>query len=262
MGMIGAAFGLGFIFGPPIGGFLKENYGIAYIGYFTAALCVLNFILAFFLLPESLKEKTTQRRTAKDSFMDIWHVSQRPILKDIFLINFIYIGAYSAIQIICALLWKDIYLLTDKQIGYVFAFIGVWAAIVQGGLIGIIARKMGERTMLINGFFVLATGIVFLPFVPLKLFVPLELLALMFTGFSNGMLMPAINATTSRLSAAHEQGKVLGVMQSIGSLARGIGPIVGGLLYGFNYHTAFIFSALCMILGAYLSKRFADKNMP
>lgn len=261
MGMIGAAFGLGFIFGPPIGGFLKEHYGVASVGYFTAALCIMNLILTFFMLPESLKVKNTQKRTAKDAFKDIFLVSQRPIIKDIFLLNFIYIGAYAAIQITCALLWKDVYHLTDKQIGYVFAFIGVWAAIIQGGLIGFISRKMGEKRMLVNGFVILAVGILFLPFIPLHLFMPLEYLCLMIMGFANGMLMPAIGSTTSKLSGANEQGKVLGVMQSIGSLARGIGPIVGGFLYGLNYHSAFVVSSAFMVLGIFLSRNFVKKHL-
>jgi MFS family permease len=149
MGIIGAAFGLGFVFGPPLGGWLysagsHSTYGgMMFVGLFTALLCVLNFVLAFVLLPESNTQMGGVRRKPIDTFKGMAKAWNIEIIGELLLINFIYITAFSMMQINAAVLWKEHYSLSPKAIGNIFGVIGVFSAIVQGGLIGFFQKKIG-----------------------------------------------------------------------------------------------------------------------
>ena len=265
MGMIGAAFGLGFIFGPPIGGFIKEHFGVEYVGYFTAALCLLNFILAYFLLPESLIEKRASKRSLKQTFTAMGHAFKKPVVSDLFWINFIFIAAFSMMQVNCTLLWSEDYGLSEKQVGYVFGFIGICSAIVQGGLIGRMNKKLGEQKLLTYGNYLMAIGLAGLPFVPKTMFIPFELFFLLIIALANGCIIPSINSLLSFNTPRNEQGQILGSLQSVGSLARGIGHIIGGFIYGMGHALPFIVGGVLMLFSAYLTKllfRIVGKQTP
>lgn len=255
MGYIGVAFGLGFIFGPPIGGYLMESFGIEGVGYFTASLTSLNLLLALVFLPESLGKKNTERPSLVDTFKLLAKNFKRPLIKDVLLVYFIMVSAFSMMQITAALLWKEHYFLSEKQIGNVFGFIGICAALFQGLLVGYLSRKWGEKSMFFKGTLFMALGLLMLPFVPLEWFIPLELLALMMIAFANSLLMPSGSALLSNAAGDLEQGQVLGSMQATASLSRGIGPLLGGILYGINYHVPYIVGFLLMILTSILVYR-------
>lgn len=253
MGLIGAAFGLGFIFGPPIGGFLHDHWGIWGIGFFTMGLSIINFIFAYFYLPESNKSLQQTKHSLAKVFEQIKIALNNPTIKLLFVINTLFIAAFSMMQIASPLLWKQHFFFNDKEIGYIFGFIGLCSVLVQGGLVGFFVRKFGEKKMLIIGTSTMAIGLLAIPFVPQKLFIPLELLAIMTIALSNGLIMPATNSLVSKLAPKDKQGTVLGALQSIGSLARTIGPLMSGVLYMWFYEMPYIAGASLMVIALYFA---------
>ncbi len=253
MGLIGAAFGLGFVFGPPIGGALFAAGGLQWVGFATAGLCVFNFVMAWFTLPESLTEKNTERRSFISSFTGLRHVWKEEILGELFIINVIYIAAFSMMQVNASVLWSEHYHLTEKQVGYMFGFIGVCSAVVQGGLIGTIQKVVGLQRMLLFGCPIVAVGLSVIPLPTQEWFVPVQICAVICLAIGNGMLMPAINSLVSVNTPAHDQGKTLGLLQSTGSLARSVGPVVSGFLYSMGFMLPYISAGVLMMLNLLLA---------
>jgi len=254
MGIIGAAFGLGFVFGPPLGGWLysagsHSTYGgMMFVGLFTALLCVLNFVLAFVLLPESNTQMGGVRRKPIDTFKGMAKAWNIEIIGELLLINFIYITAFSMMQINAAVLWKEHYSLSPKAIGNIFGVIGVFSAIVQGGLIGFFQKKIGVNRMLLWGCPIAGLGLTLIPLPSLEWFYPVQVLAILFLAVGNGLLTPSVNSLVSLHSPADAQGKMLGILQSMGSLARSIGPLASGFLYAQYYRLPYFAGGFLMLI--------------
>jgi multidrug resistance protein len=248
-GLVGAAFGLGFIFGPPLGGFLKDHFGMASVGYVSAAMAGGNLLMAYFMLPESLhvEERTGKKRLFPNPFGEIIRVLPRKQLSRLILSNFLFLSAFSMMQITASLLWKGQFELSEAEIGYTFAFVGVTMAIVQGGLIGPFTRWFGEKRLYVVGSILMAMGLAILPLVPPDYFVPLELVGLLLISFGNAFFTPSIFSLISQRAGRQEQGKILGLMQSVGSLSRVVGPFIGGTLYGAFYYLPFLVAAGAMV---------------
>ncbi len=246
LGLIGAAFGLGFIFGPPIGGFVKEHYGMEWVGYAAMILSLINLVLVLLFLPESIKQKDPGARINLRPVTQTIRALQRVNLRDLFLTSFTYITAFSMMQITVALLWEEHYGLSEAQIGYMFAFMGFSSAIVQGTLIGPLSRKFGEQRLIIYGCILMGCGLGTIPLVPLEDFVPFAFVPLAILALANGCLMPSITSLLSRHSGEREQGQVLGMNQSFMSLARVAGPTMGGALYGWHFSSPYIGGAMLM----------------
>lgn len=260
LGMIGAAFGLGFIFGPPVGGYIKQHYGMEWVGYTAMILSIINLLLILFFLPESIKEKNAHKKIQLKPVTQTIQALKRVNIRDLFLTSFVYITAFSMMQVTVALLWEQRYGLSEAEVGYMFAFIGFSSAIVQGTLIGPLTRTFGERNLLIYGCLLIAIGLLGIPFVPLEYFMPLALLPMAVLALGNGCLMPSITSLLSRNAAEHEQGQVLGMNQSFMSLARVAGPTMGGALYGWHFTSPYVSGAVLMggtlwLISSHLKKR-------
>jgi MFS family permease len=254
MGLIGAAFGLGFIFGPPIGGYLKAMSGVGsvdMVGYVAAGLCALNLVMAYFLLPESIKVKQAHKKFEFKPISNLVYELKKPIISELFTLNFIFICAFSMMQITASILWVERYLLSEKEVGFVFMFIGVVGAIVQGGLVGKLTKKFGEKKLLLMGSLLMVVGLASIPYVPVEHFW-LQLISMTFIAFGNGCISPALSSLISQEAEPHEQGQVLGMNMSFGSLARVVGPAVGGILYDFHYTLPYIAGGLLMLVSYYL----------
>ncbi|MBC8109952.1 MAG: MFS transporter, partial [Verrucomicrobia bacterium] len=244
---------LGFIFGPPLGGIVKHRFGIEYVGYVVAGLCLLNLIMAYFLLPESLKEKKTTVKFQLNLIEEFSTVLTKPLVKEIFWFGLVYVVAFAMMQTTLALMWKTHYGMTDEQNSYAFAFMGLMAAVVQGGMIGWLNRTFGEKQLLVFGTLIFIIGLVLLPLVPKNLFVPVELFAIALVALANGCLTPTLLSILSKNTPDHEQGQVLGLNQSFNSLARAIGPTIAGALYDFHYFMPYMAGAALMLICWYLA---------
>lgn len=253
LGLIGAAFGLGFIFGPPMGGYVKDTFGLEWVGYLAGGLSIVNLILVYFFLPESLKIKRPEAPFSFRPITNIYKALQKPLIRELFLINFIYIAAFSMMQITAALLWKDHSNLSDKEIGYVFAFIGICSALIQGLLVGKFTDRFGEKKLLVMGNISMAIGLFAMPFFNGEHFLPGELVVLFLIALSNGFVGPSLASLLSQKANPGELGKTLGLNQSFGSLARVAGPTLGGFLYGVEFHLPYIAGAAILMFSLYLA---------
>ena len=260
LGFLGAAFGIGFIIGPTIGGYLKSISApgqVDWVGYVAAGMSFINLIMAYFMLPESLKDKQSNAKFNFKVVTGIITELRKPSIRELLLINFIFIAAFMLMQMACSLMWKEIDELTDQQIGYVFAFIGLATAIIQGTLVGRMVKWLGEQKLITYGIFFMITGLVLLPLVGKSYFVPFELFGLTFIALANGCLTPGITSLLSKYANPREVGQVLGVNQSFGSLARAAGMGFSGFLYGMNFQVPFFVGALMMGVCFILANSFA-----
>ncbi len=275
MGMMGAAFGLGFIIGPLIGGMLKHNYGIQMVGYVSSALISIDFILAVFLLPESnklaekikfgfLKKRTadSEPRRSTSAFLGEklkeygeglkLGFSSRPLAL-LMIANYIYTFAIVNMQVASILLWKEYFSATDQQIGYIFAYVGIWTVIVQGGLIGKLIKLLGEHKLFFWGHLFSFIGIFFVPFAPPTSLFSLGLVILFFFAVGTSLVNPINMSMISLYSYKEKQGQILGLTQSVNSFARIMGPFSGSILYGMNFHAPYVFAGILTLIGAVIA---------
>ena len=232
MGLIGAAFGLGFIFGPAIGGILSR-WGIHVPFFFAATLCFLNAILLYFRLPETVtRDHPAKHRAAGGRGLNqVIESLKQPRLAFVMVIYFLFIVAFSIMTTSFSLYTMFRFGYDAQHTGYLFAYVGVIAVIIQGGLIGRLVKRFGELPLVIVGAFCFAISLFAVPFVG-----PAAggLAALLIGGgvFSagNSLATPALTTLASKSVGPAEQGTILGVTQSVASLARAVGPSVAALL--------------------------------
>lgn len=240
MGLIGAAFGLGFIFGPAIGGFLSQ-WGYRVPGLVAAGVCFMDLALTYFILPESLHSSSKGEVARREvNWSKMQQSLRRPIVGMLLVLFFIATFALANVEATFALLSKVRYGYTEAQTGYIFAYMGVLMAIVQGGLIRPLVSKLGERTLITAGTLVSAIGLCLLPYCTNFWMLAVNLVVL---SFGQGVSTPSITSLLSQSVAADEQGSILGVNQSLSSLARVLGPIWGGLMFDIGFQWPFISAA-------------------
>ena len=248
MGLMGTAFGLGFIFGPAIGGLLSRISPETPM-WCAAALCLGNFVAAWFLLPESrLVTASTKALGRMDAFR---HAMTKPTLLLVLALYFIVTMAFSAFEATFALFSEARFGYTAASIGFLFAFIGVVLALVQGVLVGRVVKRVGERTVIPLAIFVISLSIGLLPFV---WSVPGLLVALFLLAVGMGFNSPSLSSMVSKLSDADDQGGTLGLASSLASLGRVVGPASGGYLYdAYGMTTPYLSAAALMFFAVIVS---------
>ena len=259
-GKIGAAFGLGFIIGPLIGSIILKFWGVEYIGFITMGLNVFNFILAIFILKESHHDRRNDKKLFENPLVSVYHGLKRPMLGKLMFISFLFITAFSMMQITISVYWNEKYALTKAQISDMFAFIGLATVIVQAFFVERLTKKFGEFKLLIIGSVLMAVGLYMIPTAPYeRWFYVVTGIAILLIALANGCLTPSIQSLLSKNSSAGEQGKILGVSMSVSSLGRVAGPYLGGLFYGMVQFMPYFMGFLIMVAAAMVSKRFVFK---
>ena len=225
MGLMGAAFGLGFIFGPAIGGLLSR-FSPETPMWCAAALCFGNFVAAWFLLPESRPASASTRSLSRmEAFR---HAMTQPTLLLILALYFIVTMAFSAFEATFALFTEARFGFTAASIGFLFAFIGAIIALIQGVFIGRVVKRVGERRVIPVAILGIAISIGMLTVV---WSVPTLLVALGLLAMGMGFNNPSLSSLVSKLSHEDDQGGILGLASSLASLGRVVGPAWGGYLY-------------------------------
>ncbi len=231
MGLIGAAFGLGFILGPAIGGILS-GWGIQVPFLFAAALCFANAVLLYFTLPETVTPDHPAKHLAgARSFRSVLVSLKQPRLSFVLIIYFLFIVAFSIMTTAFSLFTMFRYGYDAQHTGYLFAYVGLIAVIIQGGLIGRLVKRFGELPLVIFGALCFAISLFAVPFVG-----PAAggLAALLVGGgvfsMGNSLAGPALMSLASKSVGPGEQGAVLGVTQSVASLGRAVGPFLAAVL--------------------------------
>jgi len=277
MGLIGMAFGLGFICGPIIGGLSLKYLGNPGPGWVAAAICAANFFLALFILVES--RKPTSEHAVQRPHLDQWmHTLTQPKVGLLVIVFFLATFCFSCFESTLALLVCENFhldILNDPRTAstavYLFAFCGIISAFVQGGVIGRLVRKLGEPKLIafslaLTGFsmagipFVRGTtqltwGVLFqsagVPWLML-----LALLALLAIG--SGLTRPPLFGLLSNLTPSHEQGSTIGVAQGAGSLARILGPMYAFTLFGKVLMIPFVTcAAICLATSLFVMQRLS-----
>jgi DHA1 family tetracycline resistance protein-like MFS transporter len=232
MGLIGAAFGLGFIVGPALGGLLSQISPEAPF-IFAAALAAVNATALYFLLPESLTAEHRNQAKQKESLARLLENSGGWQLGAVMATYFFATVAFAMLTATFALFTNHRFGYDATHNGYLFAYFGVLGAIIQGGLIGRLSKSFGDKLLAVVGTTIFTISLLSLP-----MSTSLMLLLITTTGVTigNSLVTPTLNAMASKSVSASEQGRVLGVMSSAASLARVIGPALGGFLLGMDAH--------------------------
>jgi len=251
MGMLGVAFGLGFVCGPALGGLLGQ-WGFWLPAFFGSGLALLNLFCAWRWLPESLPpgHVVRPRVSPGEALRETLAYLRQPRLGLLLVIFTLYLLAFSIIFGTFVEFSKERIGLPLRLSGVLFAYMGGVSIVTQGGLVGPAVRRCGEAWTSRAGALLMLLGMGYIPYTT-----TLEGVALATTIFSlgSGFIQPTLNALISRAVGPQEQGTVLGLSQSLGALSRAIGPLLGTSLwtllgYAAPFRLASLTFALVLVL--------------
>ncbi len=281
LGILGAAFGLGFVFGPAISGLVSSPFALEFFrsvlpaaipvteftmpSFTAAALSAANLGLAFIVLPEPRRHAGTATAGSTGRLRRLYDAITSPDIGSLVLAFFLASFAFSAFE-------SQFIFLTNDRLGYgtaanaiLLTYIGVLIAIIQGGLIGPLTDRFGEHRLALSGAAIQAVTLALVPFSLSWSFVPAigpvesggVALALVSTplAFGNALTNVSLNALVSLNASDDQQGGAFGLTQSAGSLARTFGPALAGLLYvAVSYWSPFVvagavFVPILIVLG-------------
>ena len=258
MGIIGAGFGLGFIFGPALGGILSAK------GYHTpllvgACLGLVNFIFAFFILEESRKPDelavATEKKFSRKAFsLAISRNSTALPITLFFLSTF----AFTQLEVVFALFVLERFSYQARDAGWLLAGMGLVSAFLQGGLIGKLAKKFGETNLVILGFFLF---FIFLGLAPLAPTPKIFALFLLGVAMGSGLVNPSLSSLVSKSAKPEQRGQIMGIYQSAGSLARIMGPPLAGFLFDRLGSASPIFLSSIVMCGALIIASVGKRKM-
>ncbi len=229
--MSGAAFGLGFILGPAIAGVLSK-YGVNIPFYVAAAMSLANAIALYFILPESIKPGARANLPERrNRILELFDSLSDKAFRELNLIYFLLITAFSIMTYAFVLYTSFRFDYDAEKNGYLFAFVGVISILVQGMLFGRLVKQFGETALIVVGCAVLVASLFGLPFIgPNAGGVGALLASLAVMSFGNSLASPGLTSLASKSADEHDQGRTMGIMQSGASMARTIGPVLGGVL--------------------------------
>jgi MFS family permease len=226
LGLLGSAFGLGFILGPAIGGLLAGGGdagagagGLARVAYGAALLSVVALVLTWARLPESL---TPEKRAAGHvARVPLGEAFRRPGLRDLLWATVIIVGAVALLQSTLALWGAEHLGVGPRTLGWIYGFAGVISVAVQGGIIGHLTRRFGAERLARTGTVLIGVGMACVPPVPS---IPWLLAALAVFGVGSALFNPSMSGLVAASAAPTERGRILGAYQGAASLGRVIGP--------------------------------------
>ncbi len=264
MGLIGAAFGLGFIIGPALGGIFSSISPNAPF-FLVAGLCLLNALLVWKYLPESLPPEKREHPAKPQPLSALKEHSDMPLFFTVAVAYFVCLAAFSIMTAIFSLFGEERYGLDERHIGYLMATIGVIGVLMQGGLIRRLLPKYGEVPLARAGMVFLLVGFILLPLAS-GLWPLVGVSAIIAIG--NSLVQPTLNGLASRSVEARWQGRAMGTLQSFASLGRAIGPVLGGVLLGFDRgmphygRTPFWMAAVLMLAALIIGFRLRSPQLP
>src|SRR5947209_1488315 len=183
-----------------------------------------------------------QARRARSRIAALYNAFGRPVLGRLLAVFFLVILAFAGMEGTFALWAMREYGWGPAQIGYVFTYVGLLSAVMQGGLIGPLTRRFGEERLMQSGLALIALGLLLLPVAGT---LPPLIVAVTALSIGMGAMQPSLNSLISRRAGPDEQGEVVGIAQSVGSLARVLGPIIAGALFeAFGRNSPFLWGAV------------------
>ncbi len=226
MGLIGAAFGLGFIFGPAIGGLMSRvSLGAPFL--FAAALAAANAVAIYLLLPESLPAERRRQARKRASLLEVFKEGKSRSLALVMATYFFSTVAFSLLTATYPLFTERRFGYDATHNGYIFAAQGILGAIVQGVLLGRLIKMSSDKILTVIGAVMLAVSLFALP---MSATAAALLVATAGIAIGHGLMAAPLNGLASKDVDLASQGRVLGLMQSAASVARIVGPVLGGWL--------------------------------
>lgn len=251
IGRVAAAHGAGFIIGPAIGGLLSV-YGFSAPGFAAAILTLLNLLFVFFFLPESIQNKSLGIRITRNSIAvylrKLVDALAKPLTGMVLVIFFIVFLAFSAIPVIVPLLGISFFGFGSVEMSYFFMYIGLIQIVLQGFIIGRLANRFGEEKLIVFGPLAMMVGMFLMPLFP-NIVIFLASLTMIASG--SGVMRTVVPGFISKRTPANEQGGILGVTQSVSTIARVPGPLVGGFVFEFAGLAAPFFLGASLLVGAF-----------
>lgn len=253
-GLLGAAFGLGFVIGPGLSGLFAQISYTAPI-WAAAAITVLATLLAWLWLPETVHRVTA---VAGSPWTALRELGARADLRRLFAIDFLYWASFAVYQSTFALFGARRFGFDAGHIGYILATFGVLGVIVQGAMVGPIVKRIGEKRALQVGLVITAASWIA---TAMAHSVPLFLLLLVPGALGLGFCTPSLVSLVSGAAGRHEQGRVQGAAGALESLGRTVGPVWGnGALQMFGEGTACGSAAVVLLLTAVLTTRYQRRT--
>jgi len=229
LGMIGAAFGLGFIIGPVTGGLLSQ-WGYAVPAFAAAAISFINLILIYAWLPESLTEEKRSQMTEKRPAITLNALLvafQRPFTGSILITRFFFGLAFAIFQTIFSLYALAKFNLTARDTGFVLTYVGVLSVIVQGFLVGRLTSRFREDILITASVVLMGISLLGWALAPSVLWLYIIMTP---TALSGGLLNTLLSSTLTKAVAPQEIGGILGLSAAVESSTRIIAPLLGGVL--------------------------------
>ena len=265
LGLLGAAFGMGFVIGPALGGFLAgetiENADYVSPALAATAMSAIAALCVIFLLKESLSEDIRDqiRQKPKVPLWERLHVAfGRQTLALLVLTGFVYITAFTMFETIYPLWGHAVLDFGPRDIGLTLLYIGIISVVIQGGAIGPLTKKFGEHKLVLASL--ILVGISFVTLANSQTLWS-ALVSLTFLSIGSSLFNPSISSLVSKSADATEQGSVLGIFQGAGSLARVIGPIISGLIVDLlGFGAPYTIGAILMIPTIWMMLRVFQKH--
>jgi len=262
-GMIGMAFGLGFILGPAIGGILADNSVLPWFNsstpfWFTSILTLINIILVFILFPETLNEKGSRAISLATGVKNILYSFRMPNLRSIFSVALLFSLGFTFFTQFFAVALIEKFSFSEKDIGFFYGWVGIWLVITQGLFVRILAKRNFHPTALLKvSILALSFGLLLVIF-PNE--VRWEYLFAPIIAISHGITTPNLLSTISAQASPSQQGAILGINQSMQSLGAAFPPIIGGYLTAIDYTYPLIAAAVIVFL-AWLLFMLSHKSL-
>ncbi|MCB8933298.1 MAG: MFS transporter [Fimbriimonadaceae bacterium] len=248
MGKIGMAFGFGFMFGPPLGATMVKlgNGSPLLLGLTSALFAFVNLMFVLFFMPDAPPQPAEPEHLRKLSpLAKLGKALATPGLSFLLALFLVANLAFSNLESTYFLLAHDVYRIDALATSLILVFVGVVAAIVQGGLLGRLVARFGETALLRTGYFLQAPVLATIPFV--SPWAPV-LLGCLVLGIGSGIANPSLSSLISQAAPASLVGGIFGITQSLGAIARIVGPVIGNMLYAQAPWMPYALAATMMIV--------------
>lgn len=253
-GLVGMAFGLGFILGPYIGGKLADASFVSWFSavtpfVFAALLSAFNLVLVALFLPETLKVRKSDRIDLAKPIHNVMTAFSRPGLRSVMPSSFLFTAGFTFFTTFFGVILATTFHFSSGNIGDYFAYIGLWIAVVQGSVVRMVAKKYSDYSVLRVSMFITAVSLLGYALVPAGEYRWLFLIP-PFMALGNGLTMAFNSALISRITTRELQGEALGINASVMALAQSIPAIASGYVASVDKGlTVFAASSLVALAG-------------
>ncbi len=262
-GLIGVAFGLGFLLGPGLGTTLAK-FSVTLPVWAAAAFALSNLALVIWILPETHPPEariSLPRKRELNPFSQLILVFKNPLLRRLCLAFFIFFMAFNGFTAVLILYLKQAFTWSPEMASLTFVVVGLVAMVVQGGLIGPLVTKFGEWRLTLAGIGFVIAGCLLLPLANKENATPIVFSAVAILALGTGLVTPCLRALVSRRLNATGQGTILGSLQGLQSLGTFLGATAAGFSYDllgqrspFYGTTILLLVVLCLVSGSFLPK--------